>query len=162
MFLVNVTSTQTTGDYFFHIFDGPVASNAFLGRVFAKKDPASTNFDFGLQFAAAGVTYVGAGTSYNYVPGTTYLIVVKYSFVAGTLNDQVALFVNPALGGAEPAATLTVVNPGSSADGTTLDAIAIRQGTAANAPSVTIDAIRVSTAWLDVSTPVSLFNFSID
>lgn len=158
-FLVNVTSTQTTGDYFIHLFDGAVGSGAFFGRVFVKKDPASTNFDFGIQLRSTGpAAYTLA---YSFTPGTTYLVVMKYTFVAGANNDTVALFVNPTLGGVEPAPNLTTSNA-TDADATNLDGVAIRQGSAANAASVTVDAIRVSTTWIDATTPVSLQSFEAD
>lgn len=158
-FLVNVTSTQTTGDYFIHFFDGAVGSGAFFGRAFVRKDPASTNFDFGIQLRSTGPpTYTGA---YTFAPGTTYLVVIKYSFVAGANNDTVALFVNPTLGGAEPSPTVTTSNA-TDADAANVDGVAIRQGTAANAASVTVDAIRVSTSWIDATTPVSLQRFEAD
>ena len=93
-FLVNVTSTQTTGDYFFHLGPAGILS-AFYGKVFAKKDASTTNFALGVaKNVNASVVY----TNFDYVPGTTYLIVVKYTFNTGTTtDDEVKLWVNPAL-----------------------------------------------------------------
>ncbi len=147
--LMNFTATQTTGDYFFHLNSTPIAS-ALQGRVFAKKDPSSTSFAFGVQFGSSGVVY----TPFSYSLGTTYLVVVKYTFVAGATNDRVDLFVNPVIGAAEPAPTLTHVTP-SGTDPASINAVSMRQGTATSAPTVRIDGIRVGTAWNQVVSGVT-------
>jgi hypothetical protein len=145
--LVNVTSSQTVGDYFFHFVDGPITGNIFRGRVFVKKDPASTNYAFGVQSSSANTSLVYTG--FNYVPGTTYLIVLKYSFVASTNNDTVSLFVDPAISMTEPAALLTTVDA-AAADATNLDLIGVRQGGASNSAVLQLDGIRVGSDWGDV------------
>lgn len=146
--MVNVASAQLTGDYFLHLFDGAVGTNAFRGRVFVKKDANNATYGFGLQFGSANTNLVYTPTTYE--TGTTHLIVLKYTFVDGTNNDIVSLFVDPALGGAEPPVTLTTADS-SQTDAVNLDGIALRQGTAANAPAETVDGIRVGTSWADVA-----------
>lgn len=144
-FLIDVASSQTTGDYLFHFFDGPIAGNVFRGRVFVKKDAATTNYALGVQVgSAAPTTYTG----FSYTPGTTHLVVVKYEFVAGATNDVVSLFVDPAIDCNEPQATLSTTDA-SQADAVNLDGVAIRQGSAANSASATLDGIRVADNWAD-------------
>jgi hypothetical protein len=144
--MVNLSASQVNGDYFFHFIDGPIAGNQFKARVFAKKDPATTNFAFGVQKSStANAVY----TPFTFVPGTTYLIVVKYTIVAGAVNDTVDLFVNPVLNGVEPPPTLTATL-GLDADAVDIEGVALRQGTAGNAATLTIDGIRVGT-WTDVT-----------
>lgn len=140
--MVNITSTQTTGDYFFHMGPSPIGTS-FFARVFVKKDPSSTNFAFGIQ---KGSTANAAYTPFSYVPGTTYLIVVKYNFVAGATNDTANLFVNPTLGGVEPSPTVTATVD-TSADATNIGSVALRQGSSTSASILRIDGIRVGDTW---------------
>jgi hypothetical protein len=103
--LVNVPTGQTTGttgDYFFHFF---VNSTTFYGKVFLKKDTASSNYAFGVS-KNANATTGAVFSGFTYTPGTTHLVIVKYTFNPSATDDTVALFVDPTLPGAEPAATL--------------------------------------------------------
>ncbi|HTM57855.1 MAG TPA: hypothetical protein VL123_05510 [Candidatus Udaeobacter sp.] len=144
--MVNVASSQTTGDYFFHYFDGAISGNIFRGRIFVKKDASSSNYAFGIQF---GSTINTVYTGFVYTTGVTHLLVLKYTFVAGgTTNDQVSLFVDPTGGCIEPAATVSA-SDGTQTDAVNLDGVAIRQGTATAAASVQVDGIRVATNWSD-------------
>ena len=145
--MVNVTSSQTTGDYLFHYFDGPIAGNIFRARVFVKKDAATTNYAFGIQF---GSTVNTVYTGFVYTPGTTHLLVVKYTFVAGgATNDLASLYVDPPTDCNEPAAATVSTSDASQTDAVNLDGVCIRQGTAANAAVATLDGIRVATTWSD-------------
>jgi hypothetical protein len=149
-FMINVASSQTTGDYLFHYFDGAIGGNIFRGRVFVKKDPVTTDYAFGIQF---GSTINTVYTPFSYTPGTTHLLVLKYSFVAGASNDVVSLYVDPSAGCVEPpAATVSAVDAGQT-DAVNLDGVAIRQGTAANAASAQLDGIRVGLTWGDAVCP---------
>lgn len=145
--MVNVSSAQVNGDYFFHFFDGAIGTNIFRGRVFVKKDATAATYGFGLQF---GSTANAVYTPTTFVTGTTHLVILKYTFVDGTNNDTVALFVDPALGGSEPAPTLTNADSGQS-DIVNLDGVALRQGGSANAATEIVDGIRVGTAWSDIA-----------
>ncbi len=142
--LVNISAATTGGDYMFHFFDGAVASNLFRARLFVKRD-ATVNVAFGVQSSSGAGSLVY--TPFSYALNTTYLVVIKYTFVAGATNDQVSLFVNPVLGGAEPAPNVTTTTVAAEVDATTIDAIAIRQGSAATGPAGSVDAIRVGNTW---------------
>lgn len=96
-------ANDPVGGYFFHIGADPVGT-AFRCRLFAKKD-ASNNVSFGIS-RLMQATF----TPFTYSLNTTYLLVVKYTIVAGDTNDTVDLFVNPVLGGNEPAATATATD----------------------------------------------------
>ncbi len=149
-FLVNVTSSQTAGDYFFNLIPTPI-NTTFQGRVFIKKDPSSTKFAFGLNKGnnAGSLVY----TPYDYDLSNTYLVVLKYTFNSGsTTNDVVSLFINPVLSSPEPSPIMTV-SDATTTDLTNAGFIALRQGTAASAPTLKLDGIRVSTNWADITTP---------
>lgn len=90
---------------------------------------------------------------YNY--GTTYLIVVKYTFVDDVTNDIVTLYVNPAKT-AEPTTANAIYSSGNDGDASTsyggITAIELRQGQTSTkkAATLTIDAIRVATTWAEL------------
>jgi len=142
-----VDSAQTLGDYFFHFFE---SSSIFKGKVFARK-AANGNITFGIA-KQNNASYTGVvWTDSTYTAGTTYLLVSKYTFVAGATNDTAYLWVNPTLGGSEPAAQLTGNDP-TTADADSISGVALRQGTAAQAPYVKVGAIRMGTSWASVTT----------
>jgi hypothetical protein len=143
--MINVASSQTTGDYLFHYFDGLITGNIFRCRVFVKKDASTTNYALGIQFGSNGPP---SYTGFVYTPGTTHLLVVKYTTVAGASNDIASLFIDPALDCLEPAANVTHTDA-TQTDAVGLGGIAIRQGTAANAASAQLDGIRVATSWTE-------------
>ena len=151
--IVTFTSTgtgTTTGDYFMHFNDGTQLGTAFRGRVFARSVVVGSTFQIGLQYgsSATNLTYGSTVLPIN----TPFLIVLKLTSTPGTSNDTAAVFINPVLGGAEPTPEVSVVSSDvTSQDFTNLVAVAIRQGTAANAPAGAFDYIRVGTTWADVT-----------
>jgi len=140
-FIVKVTAMNTTGDYFFHL--GPTTlGSTFRGRVFVKKD-ASDNLAFGISYASGTAVY----TPFTYSLNTTYLIVLKYTIVAGTSNDVVSIFIDPILGATEPLPTATATDINT--DPVDIGTVALRQGT--NSPALKLDGIRIGLTWADVT-----------
>lgn len=149
-FLLKISSAGASGDYF-----AGLGTTAFSLRVYAKS--TTGGYFLGVSKGSTGTITYESVSSNTLLYGTTYLIVVKYTFnTSTTTDDQVSLWVNPALGSSEGSATLTTT------DGTDANAgiagFFIRQGTAANAPSGVIDGIRADASWNVV--PVTLTNFS--
>lgn len=140
-FLLNVNAAQAAGDYFIGLLQ---SGTVFPLRIYARSSGAG--FNIGISKSSGAVTYDAGVLTF----GTTYFIVVKYVYNAGANDDAVSLWVNPALGGAETAATIPNVT-GAVADATTLTAFYVRQGTAANAPTPRVDAILVGNTWADVT-----------
>ncbi|MCX6303791.1 MAG: choice-of-anchor D domain-containing protein [Bacteroidetes bacterium] len=148
-FIVNVASAQTTGDYFAHFGATSGATvTVFGGRIWIKKDPTTSNFAFGLSSkTSSSINYTG----YIYSPLTTYLVVVKYSFIGGLTNDVSVLYINPTLNASEPSPTvLTTTTDDAATDPTQLTSFCLRQGNSSNAPILKLDGIRVSTNWADI------------
>jgi hypothetical protein len=139
-FLVNITSATTTGDYFIHFGMNPFDTGRLYGRVHVKNTGTDT-FDFGLSKTTD--TAVFSGNNYSYE--TTYLLVLKYEIVDGTNNDIISLFINPDISGTETTPSISI-SP-NSADITNIGSIAIRQGSASNAPVLKLDGIRVANSW---------------
>ena len=140
-FLFNAISLpNTTADYLIHFGPDPIGTD-LKGRFFIQKD-SDGNLRFGLTKAAAATGAVW--TDYVYVQNTTYLIVIKYVINSGTANDEVYMWVNPAIGATEPTPQLTA-SDATGTDAANIGSIAIRQGT--NTPLALIDGIRVSNVW---------------
>jgi len=145
-FLINVSTATATGDYCVGLLQN---ATIFPYRVYIKTDGA-TGFFFGVSKANGAIVYEATSRSF----GTTYMIAGKYTFNTVTTTDDVLnLWVNPALGGAETAATIPNVT-GTSTDGTSISAVYLRQGTAATSSTQQIDAFLAGTTWAEV-TPTS-------
>lgn len=141
-FMINVSAVQT-GDYSIGLFQ---SSSIFPVRVYIKTDGAG-GFYFGASKGASTAVYETTARSL----GTTYFIVANYTFNTGTTTDDVInLWVNPALGIAEPAPTIANVT-GTSTDATSISAVFLRQGSASSASTQQIDAILVGTTWAQVT-----------
>jgi hypothetical protein len=140
--LVNLSAVGT-GDYFLALGN---TISGFPARLYAKSN-GSGGFVFGVSKSSAAAVYESSARALN----TTYLIVIKYTYLTGsTTDDTVSLFVEPILGGAE--GTPAISSAGSStADVTTLGFVVLRQGSAASSPAVKVDGIRIGTAWNDVT-----------
>lgn len=141
-FLFNAASfPNTTGDYVFHLGPNPIGTD-YKGRICVQNDAVSGNFRFGITKAASASGAVW--TDYSYSIATTYLIVVKYVINPGTGNDEVYMWVNPAIGATEPAVQLAASDV-TGADAANIGAFAIRQSS--NSPLAIIDGIRVTNDW---------------
>lgn len=86
--------------------------------------------------------------------GTTYLVVVKYEIIDGADNDRISLWVNPAKGDAEPAASV-VAEEECSESLADVRGIELRQGSSsvAKTPVAVIDEVRVASTWNEIITP---------
>lgn len=134
--LVNISSVQNTGDYFINFSDGGTTN--FFTRVFVKNDAGV------LRFGASHNSGTAIYSTENYSIGTTYLLVLKYDFSTGTAS----LYVLNAVVATEPGVA-TVSATGTAPTGG-LSHMSLRQGTAANAPALTVDGIRVAQTWADL------------
>jgi len=144
--LVNVTAATTAGEYFMAFSSNPIDKTLYHGRVYVKKD-ASNNLAFGVNRVSSSVT---GYTGFTYALNTTYLIVLKYEFVTGTINDKCSLTINPVIASGEAAATwltTTATDAGGEA-GSLIGAIALRQVNSSTA--VKVSGLRVAASWTDL------------
>ena len=153
-FLVNVTAAQNTGDYFIGLFQ---TTSIFPLRIYAKSD-GTGGYNLGVsKGSSTPVIYETTSRSF----GTTYFIVANYIFNTGsTTDDVINLWVNPALGGSETAGTIANVT-GTGADGSSVGAVYLRQGAAANASTQQVDALLVGTTWASVTLGAAVPTLSI-
>lgn len=139
--MINVTSANSTGDYFFHFGSG--TATTYNARVYVKS--ATGGFVFGVCKSSTSANIQWSSTVL--ATGTTHFIVLKYTFVAGSTNDKAELFINPAVGGSEPASDLSALI--TDADFTSIDRLCFRQGS--TTPVVIIDGIRIDQSWAGVT-----------
>jgi hypothetical protein len=131
---INLASAQSAGDYFLH-WSPATGSSSFYSRIYAKSD--TTGFLLGsLEQSTAGVTTYGTQVLSF---GTDYQIVVAYNRVAGARNDSTSIYVNPVGDLFSNTPYVTDAWESTLAEAATLGTVNLRQGTAANAPVVTVD-----------------------
>lgn len=159
--LVNVTKAPVGEVYFMGICQR--GSKADAGIVDEKSGSEYPRLFAGTD--TDGNTYLGVskngaatqnGVVCNIELNTTYLVVLQYTIVEGSNNDEVTLYVNPDKGRASALATLA--GDSSKADASTsmgLQGITLRQGSTSSSkigPDVLIDAVRVATTWEELWT----------
>jgi hypothetical protein len=157
--LVSPKSVQTAGDYFFAFLPSN-ANNNYIGRVFLKSASVGY-FLIGLSKGNEPPIY---GTD-SFELNTTTLVALKYSFYSGgNNNDTLALYTfHSGFPLSEPSPNVKLA--GTTNDLVNISRVAIRQGTATNAPSLLLGGIRVASTWEDLNTatvsgqPKTLSNF---
>lgn len=146
-FMIRVDDAPTTVDYPIHF-----NSSSFSDRVFIKKN-ATPDFEVGFSKSAGSPAQ---STTSNFALGTTLLIVIKHTFVAGASNDQSSLFIfTTAAPSTEPGSPDLSDNSGT--DPASISAIALRQYSASQ--NYVVDGIRVATTWSS-ALPITLKSFS--
>ena len=141
----SITSATTNGDYFFHLSTITNTTSGFPQRLFAKSD-GSTNLFLGLSANSGTGTYGTNPLSLN----TTYNAVIQWSFLDGTNNDTLSLFVDPT----DPILTNNAVYAAAAftVDVSSVAAANLRIGGANAAPGVLVNSIEVATVVPEPST----------
>jgi hypothetical protein len=147
---INLSAAQATGDYFLH-FAQQGSTSAFPGRIFAKSSGSgfvlgfsNSSIGVGPPPAAAPAVYGTTELSFD----TTYHIVMRYDIVDGATNDTGALYLAPTSDteGSNTPYVATVNTGGTDVDPVIgIGQVNLRQGTAANAPTLTVDNLVVAT-----------------
>jgi hypothetical protein len=142
---LNISSAAAAGDFFLHTTPVSGDSTSFYSRLYARSSGAG--FQLGYMETASGtVAYGTTVLDFN----TPYQVAVAYDFVAGTLNDTGAIYVNPtsAVRG-DNTPYLTDNWTTALAEPTVIGAINLRQAASA-APNLTLDNLVVSADFGDV------------
>ncbi|MCB0728479.1 MAG: T9SS type A sorting domain-containing protein [Ignavibacteriae bacterium] len=149
-FMVNVSAAQSAGDYFF-AFLPPTSTTLYTSRFYAR-DSAGLRFGVSKSTATAGGIFL---TPNSYNLGQTYLAVVKYQYNTAA-SDDAEIFVyifSSGIPSTEPS-TATIGPVTGTASDNIIGRIALRQGSASNAPTAQVDGFRVGTSWADIVTDV--------
>lgn len=147
---INLSAANATGDYFLH-WSPTTGSTIFISRVEARS--SGTGFQLGYvetSGTGASLTWGTEELSFN----QDYRIVLAYNVVAGPLNDTANFYVNPSdtLVEANNTPYLSDTWNSVSAEVAALGAINLRQGTAANAPTLALDDLGVATTFAEAAT----------
>ena len=152
-FLVNVANTTglldnttTTGDYFAGLLPSS-STTALNARVSIRLGTTPNTYQLGLRATSSNATTTFAAT--DLAVGTTHLVIISNELVTGNANDPVNMWINPTLGGAQPAATVSQVTA-TATDNADIARFFVRQGTTTT-PNASIDGVIVGTAWADVA-----------
>lgn len=153
-FMMNV-SAALTGDYFI-AFSPSTSSSNYYARLHLKT--TTGGYLLGLNKnneVTGGAAYGSTVLSL----GTTYMVVVKYTFVTPSSTDtndimKVYVLSSGASIGSEPAIPEITYSTNTKADAPDLGFVTLRQGSATAAPTLVIDGIRVATSWLTLITSV--------
>lgn len=142
--IVKVSDAKAVGDYFYSL--GTATTPTDGARLYIRSN--GSGFSFGvLKGTGATPVYETTIRPYN----TNISVVIKYEVITGSNNDAVKLYVNPTVS-AEPAVPDAQHTAG--ADSSAFSAVALRQGTAANAPTLEVDGINVGSNWASVTSSV--------
>lgn len=149
--------TVRTGDYFLALLQTG-SLTAYEGRVNVRLLDGNINFGITKGNSGSDLLVPGIWSTSSYSLGTTYLVVLKYTFVpGGTTNDQVSLFVfSSGLPATEPAVPTIGPITYTSNDATSIGRVTLRQGSSASSPNVGVDGIRVSHTWFSTAVDVRL------
>jgi len=160
-FLVNVADAITVATNFAYPLGlGRNGNSGVWARFWVVKNSSTSALKFGL----AQFTETETFTNFDYALNTTYLIVIKYTIVAGANNDQASLFVfsDPTLPATEPQTPTIGPLTSGGLDPDFPDIVILRQRDAAN--NIRIDGIQMGLTWGDgAPLPVELasFNYSV-
>lgn len=154
-YLLNVDSmagvTDANGGYLSGFSDG---STTFAGTVWTKRiDDATFNVGLEVRTANAANTTFASDVLQT---ATTYLVVVGYTIgdSATASDDSVSLWINPVVGGPQPAANITDTHTGT--DMAQITGFFLRQDSTTETPNLNVDELRVGTTWTDVTGTLSV------
>jgi hypothetical protein len=138
--------TDVNGGYFATFASG---SSTFGGTLWTKRVDDGV-YNLGLEVrtgTAANTTW----TTDAFTAGQTVFVVVGFTFgdPATASDDTVNLWVNPTINGAQPAATITDTHTGT--DLTSISNFILRQDSATETPSMSVDELRIGTTWAQVT-----------
>lgn len=151
--MINVSKVTNAGDYFFAYLPQN-STSGYTGRLYARA--AGTGFyKLGITKGSSNSeTIVFSNDSFPL--NTTSLLVIKYQYNIGNTNDSIMVYnFTSGFPTTEPSVATLATIGGTTADATSLGRIALRQGTAANAPRLLVDGIRSATTWADLNAATS-------
>ena len=158
-FLLNVTSSKSTIDYFIalnsYAKDNTTAGNHYMRVYLQKVDDTSFKLGVGKCNDNSGASYMNYSAAI--ATGQTHLIVVEYEKIEGDNNDSVRLYINPTKTDASTyylttysALSAAGIEQGSkkAADASAFYNVTLKPS--ANTATMLIDEIRVTTSWGDL------------
>lgn len=128
------------------------STTALAASLAIRRDTLDTT-KYNIGFFSRQTTNGPLFSSVQLAANTTHFVVISYTFVAGTGNDIIKLWLDPSsasFGGTEPTPTLTLTN--ASGDITSLNQLYLWQRDS-QTPTMDIDELVVATTWAEVTPP---------
>lgn len=131
----------------------------------AKKGQEAASFNLGISIRGYATTPIQWDDE-DLLPNSVHLITIGYQIVPGENNDVAKLWINQPFSASEPSPkALSTMNTAAGTDPGNIYRFALRQGYNASlnagTPVCEIDAIKISSSWLDGTLPLQLLNFTI-
>jgi hypothetical protein len=147
-FMINVSSAATNPNDFFRVNNGSFTTTTF--RVFVKTVSGNT-YTLGISKGAPGNATVYTTNVYSF--NQDYLVILKYSQLAGAADDQLNLYVNPVMANGIPTTPDATTNSGTDQSGN-LDRLVFRQNTTvATTPTGRAGLVSVARSWTGLIFP---------
>ena len=148
-FILNLSSLgllDATGGYFTTLMQTG-STTAFGASVWTRLSTTPGKYNVGVSTRSnSAVSWVATDLD----PGTSYFVVADYEIIAGSANDISKIWLNPGLGGAEPAASATAV-AGTDLSAAGVERVLLRQDSDPETAFTEVDELRVGTTWTDVT-----------
>lgn len=142
------TANTATGDYLLHLgtysTGATPALSLFQARVYVRKGGGADTVNFGILNNSGG-TAAPSFSATDFPINQAVLLVVKYNIATNTAS----LFINPALGAAEPTTASATNSTGTTAAPAMIDYFCIREG--GSTGNFQIDEVRVGTTFAQVA-----------
>ncbi len=158
-FLINVDSSQASGDYFAALLPSTSTTN-YTSRLYLRD--TLSGFNLGLTKGAIATNPVTWSTTL-YNRNVTYLVIIKYTFLTGTTtDDEIRGYVfNTAPPSTEPGTASIGPVTGPATDAPDIGRFALRQGSATLAPTLWFDGLRVCSSWSNIPTAITPIGTSV-
>ncbi|MFZ4797170.1 MAG: T9SS type A sorting domain-containing protein [Bacteroidia bacterium] len=137
----------SNGDYFF-AFLPQNSTTSYIGRLYIKAGRTAGYYQIGIGKGAETAVYGNDTFPLN----TTSLLVIKYQYNAGALNDSLMVYnFTSGFPTSEPIIPTVTTIGGTTADAAALGRLAFRQGAGASAPRLIVDGLRSATSWSNLN-----------
>ncbi|MEI8084656.1 MAG: lamin tail domain-containing protein [Paludibacter sp.] len=152
-FLINVGTLPTASQYFAAL-STTISSGSYLAKLYIQN--ATGGYNLGISKFASTGSYKSSPTLLT--AGTTYLVVVRYTYSTGnSTDDQMYLWINPTTS-SEPITSSAEISDITGSDGSSLasNGVFTLRNSASSYPSYSIDGIKVAygsntaTAWTNL------------
>jgi trimeric autotransporter adhesin len=149
---IDVTAANVTGDYFLH-WSPATGSTIFISRVEIRSSGAGYQMGY-VETSGTGASLTWGTEVLNF--NQNYRMVLAYNVVAGTVNDTADLYVGSGFtdllvqGNNTP--YLSDAWNSVTGEQSSVGAINLRQGTTANAPTLSVDDLGMATTFAEAAT----------
>ena len=141
-FLLDATTAPSASTYLTALNSGVNTPNGSSDELQVNVTPATGGYEVGLRTPGKSIT---PDTATILSLGTTYLVVVEYTFGA---TGSASLFLDPVPGASQPAAAVTLAGNGTVTD---IDDVGFKAQTSGTTGTFLMDNILIGTSWADVT-----------